>query len=730
MSSSSNENSEKKKKKKRRIKSLTIRMERKLAWLFIIAVGALFLLVGRLIYINRQNGAKYEEIVMGQQSYTNKVIPYKRGEITDRNGNILATSIKVYNVVIDPKIITSEQDGQYIEPTIEALDKCFSQLSADEIRKMIIDNNESRYIVDDRLKKLTYEEIEELEEMMAEDNNIQGIWFEEEYKRVYPYSSLASATIGFSASGNVGVTGIEQYYNDYLNGTDGRSYGYVNEDNAMEGVVREATDGYNLVSTIDINLQKICEKYIDKWKEEYNPQRVTIILANPNTGEILAMADSESIFDLNNPYDLSGYYTEEEIAAMSDEEKMNNNNKMWRNFCVSDTYEAGSTIKPFTVAGALEDGKITTDMTFLCDGYEMYSRPIHCHKRAGHGLLNVEQAIMNSCNDSLMQISRLEGIETFCKYQSLFGFGMRSGIDLPGEASCEGLLYTVDNMTMEALATNSFGQNFNVNTMQMIAGFSALINGGNYYKPHVVKQIVNEKGGIIQNFDKQLIKQTVTKDTSDFLRQALYNTVVAGTGKTAAVEGYQVGGKTGTAQHLDKTDDSYLLSFLGFAPYDKPQVVCYAIVDSPDVEDGGSSSYACKLFSAVMTEVLPYMNIFPDTEAGTDDNQNPDGQNTDNIQNSDAQNIDNSDAQNSTDNQDSTDASDNSNENGDNSDEGATGSTYSPSEDENYEPENPAIDQEDIEKIIGLEGGANSDSGSEDNDTVTGEDGNENDSTN
>ena len=336
-------------------------------------------------------------------------------------------------------------------------------------------------------------------------------------------------------------------------------------------------------------------------------------------------------------------------------------------------------------------------------------------------MLNVEQAIMNSCNDCLMQISRLEGIDTFCKYQSLFGFGMRSGIDLPGEASCEGLLYTVDNMTMEALATNSFGQNFNVNAMQMVAGFSALINGGNYYKPHVIKQIVNEKGGIVQSFDKQLIKQVVTKDTSDFLKQALCSTVAAGTGKTAAVAGYSVGGKTGTAQHLDKTDDSYLLSFLGFAPYEKPQIVCYAIVDSPDVDDPGSSSYACKLFSAVMTEVLPYMNIFPETDVVSDDSQNQDSQNadaaqpadgsqsqdgTDNQDNTAGSDTDNTDTDNAnTDNTQSDDSNEFSNSN-DNQNNGTTDETeYSPSEDENYEPDNPAIDYDDVNSIIGGDAG-------------------------
>lgn len=602
---------------KSKLKVFSRRMKSKLARLFIVILVALAGLGVVLFRIQSTKGEQYEGIVMSQQTYQSKTIPYKRGDITDRNGNLLATSIKVYNVVLDSYVMTSKEE--YIEPTIAALDECFEQITADEIRQILQENAGSRYIVHSKLKKLNYEQIEKFESMMNDTKNnpnIKGVWFEEEYKRMYPYSTLASATIGFTASGNVGIGGIEAYYNNELNGIDGREYGYVNEDNTMEPIVKEATNGNNLVSTIDINLQTICEKYIAKWVEEYNPAIVAIVMADPNTGEILAMADNNSIYDLNNPADMSRYYTEEELAAMETDPqlKLDNQNKMWRNFCVSDSYEAGSTIKPFTIAGALEDGMVTKDMTFICDGFETYSQTIHCHKREGHGTLDVEQAIMNSCNDALMQISRLEGVETFCKYQSVFGFGMRSGIDLPGEASCEGLLFTADNMTLQDLATNSFGQNFNVNMMQMIAGFSSLINGGYYYKPHIIKQVVNSKGGVVENYDKQLIKQTITKDTSDFLRQAMLNTVVSGTGKSAAVEGYDVGGKTGTAQHHNKDDNDYLLSFLGFAPYENPQVVCYTIVDSPDVPDSGSSAYASRLFSEVMTEALPYMNIFPTRE--------------------------------------------------------------------------------------------------------------------
>lgn len=595
--------------KGKKLRVFTRSMKAKLARLFIVFLVALAGLGVILTRIYAKSGDKYAAIVLSQQTYSSKTLPYKRGDITDRNGNVLATSIRVFNLILDPYIMLS--DKEYLEPTVNALTECFGY-PREELIQQINDNKDSRYII--KAKQLTYDQIEKFQEKMNDKKNnpnIKGVWFEEEYKRMYPYSSLASGTIGFTVSGNKGNWGIEEYYNNYLNGTDGREYGYVNEDNTMDPIVKEPVDGNIVVSTIDINLQTICEKYVKKWKEDYNPVNVAAMIADPNTGEILAMVDSENIFDLNNPRDLKGYYTQEEIDAMDNENYLNSLSQMWRNYCVSDTYEAGSTIKPFTVAGALEDGKISTGDTFLCDGGEQYSDYIHCHKRQGHGTLNVEQAIMNSCNDALMQIAAREGKESFCKYQSIFNFGMRTGIDVPGEASAEGLLFSVDKMGETDLACNSFGQNFNVTMIQMVAGFSSLINGGNYYKPHVVKQILNSEGGVIENYDKQLIKQTITKETSDFLRQSLVNTVEDGTGRTAAVAGYSVGGKTGTAQHLDKTKDEYILSFLGFAPYDNPQVVCYVLVDNPDVQDNGSSSYACKLFSAIMSEALPYLDIFP-----------------------------------------------------------------------------------------------------------------------
>lgn len=594
-----------------KVKHFNKKMKKKLLF----AVGVLMLMlavtVGHMFYINIAKGDDYGLIVLSQQDETSSVIPFKRGDILDRNGNILATSTKVYNLILDPKVILSNKD--YLEPTADAVASCF-EVDRNELINKINEKKDSRYVV--LLKKLTFEQIEGFQALQADTKNnpnIQGVWFEDEYVRNYPYSTLAAATIGYTNSGDSGSWGIEEYYNDVLNGVNGRKYGFVNEDNTMETIIKEAKDGNNIISTIDMNIQKIVEEKIQSWVEQYHPANTAVIVAVPDTGEILAMASSKNVFDLNNVRDLSRYYTPEQIEAMSDEETLNNLNAIWRNYCISDTYEAGSTVKPFTVAAALEEGAVSTEQTFMCDGVQNVGGwPIHCHKRAGHGVVNLSQSIMYSCNDALMQVAFVLGKEKFCDYQSKFGFGLKTGIDLTGEVSAAGLLYTADNMSDSSLATNSFGQNFNATMIQMVAGFSALINGGNYYRPHVVKQIENADGAIVENKGKNIIKQVVTKETSDFLKSALRETVVSGTAGAAAIPGYEIAGKTGTAQINGRRDeDVYILSFMGYAPYNDPKVLCYVLVDEPQVPDPSSSSYASRLFNEIMSEVLPYMDIFP-----------------------------------------------------------------------------------------------------------------------
>ena len=496
---------------------------------------------------------------------------------------------------------------------MEALNICFGyDISA--LTTLINENSTRSYYVYE--KKLTYEQIEQFLEMQEDTENypnIQGVWFESEYERKYPFSSLACNVIGFTSAGNVGTWGIEEYYNDYLNGVDGREYGYVNNDNIMEAVKKPAENGDSVVSTIDYNVQTIVEKWVKYYKELYTPENLGVIIMDPRNGEILAMAGMNS-YDLNNPRDLSPYFTAEELAAMTDEEKLEELNKIWRNYCISDTFEPGSTAKPFTLAAALEEAAINSNQTFTCDGSESVGGwNIGCHKRSGHGIITLQQAIAFSCNDAMMQMAVAEGKSVFLDYQSRFGFGSKTRIDLPGEASCE---YLVKDETMgdADLATNSFGQNFNVTMIQLASAFSSIINGGYFYQPHVVKQILNENGGIVESWDKTLVKQVVTQETSDLIKEGLRMCVESGTGTAAAIEGYTISGKTGTAEKYPRGTGEYLLSFIGFAPYDNPEVVCYVVLDNPTVEGQQMTSHVLEVWTNIMKEVLPYLGIYSEVQ--------------------------------------------------------------------------------------------------------------------
>jgi len=601
------------KRRKNNPRKFNKRMQSKLAVTFIIIVLLLFALNIVVSYISFQKGDKYTKQVLSQQQYSSTTIPFKRGNITDRNGNILATSVKVYNLVLDPKIILS--NDKYLEPTITALTQCFD-LEREELLTLIQEKKDSSYVVLDNMKDLEYEVISNfiaLQNNVKENPYIQGVWFEEQYQRKYPYSTLASSIIGFTYSGNSADWGIEGYYNSNLNGIDGRQYGYVNDDNTMEKIIKDAVDGNNIVSTIDIMIQDIVERNIAEYNKKIKAQSISVLIMNPNNGEILAMANDE-IYDLNSPRDLTRYYTKKEIKAMSEDVKLEALNKIWKNECISNTFEPGSTIKPFTVAAALEEGIVTSSSTYVCDGTEEVGGwSISCHKADGHGKITLQESITYSCNDALMQIGLKTGASIFSSYQSRFGFGKKTGIDLYGEAA--GILYTEADMGAATLATNSFGQNFTVNMIQVAAGYSSLINGGDYYTPHVVKQINNSEGGLVKNVGDLVVKQTVTATTSKFINEALRTVVTVGSGSKANIAGYEVGGKTGTAEKLPRGENQYVLSFIGSVPYDSPEVVCYVVIDTPE-EDSSNSAYAATLFNNIMTEVLPYMNIFKSTDTG------------------------------------------------------------------------------------------------------------------
>lgn len=626
-------------KKKKQERKFGSDNRKKLVIIFVILLVFICILIGRLIFINLTSSDKYARIVMAQMDYDSKTIPFKRGDIRDRNGTVLAASEKVYNLVLDPYVVLNS-NGECTKPTAEAIEEFFG-IDASEVYKVLDDSPESRYIV--MAKELDYDTVKAYQNFMdSEDESdkeksayVKGIWFEEEYLRKYPYDSLAAALIGFTVKGNEGTWGIEGYYNDMLNGTDGREYGYLSEESDFERTTVGAVNGYNVVSTIDLNIQRIVEKYITKLNNERGSENTGVIVANPNTGEILAMASAPT-FNLNDPRDLSTYFTEDEIEAMSDEEIVNFYNKVWRNFCVSDTFEAGSTIKPLTIGAALDEHKVSTEDSFFCDGGEDLfdgsgTQHIACHNTYGHGTTTLQEAIMWSCNDALMQIGAKLGTSDMLRYHHLYGFGEYTGIDLPGEASAESLIFNESTMGSFELATSAFGQGFNLSMVQMVAAFSSIVNGGHYYRPHVVKEIVTDGGNVVKSFDKVLVQNTLSEETCNWLKEAMHQTVsddgVNTTGTAARVEGYTIGGKTGTAEKVPRGSGKYVVSFIGFAPVENPQVVVCVVVD--ELQDNQEDSSApTKMAGDILSEVLPYLQIFPST--GTESGETS-GENTDHI---------------------------------------------------------------------------------------------------
>lgn len=590
-------------------------MQKKLVMVFVGIVAIFAVLVGRITYINASSGDKYSKIVLDQQQYGSRTIPFKRGDIVDRNGTKLATSTRVYNVILDAKVLLSEE--KYKEPTLDILESCFG-ISREEVENILEAEPESRYKI--LLKGIDYNKAKEFEEIDTDDENypnVNGIWLEEDYIRTYPYNTLASDVLGFTVDGNVGNGGIEAFYNSVLNGTDGREYGYQDKDAIYERTVKEAQNGSTVVSTIDIHIQSIVEKHILAFNEEHRngawagegSKNTAVIVMDPQNGEILAEASFPS-YDLNNPRDLTAYYTEEQLAAMEDEEKLDALNSLWNNFCVSSTYEPGSTIKPFTIAAGLELGVLTGEEYYTCEGVlHVGEHDIHCNNRNGHGTQNLKTVMENSCNVALMQIGQQIGVEDFVDYQKVFGFGEKCGIDLPGEAATEGLIYTADNMDAASLATNAFGQNFNVTMTQLASSFCSLVNGGNYYEPHIVKAIQDENGNVTENKDPVLIKKTISKETEEIVKDYMLGVVEEGTGSSAYVEGYDVGGKTGTAEKLPRGNEKYVLSFIGYAPQENPQAVVYVVIDEVNSATPSNGKYAPALAADIMEEIFPYLGV-------------------------------------------------------------------------------------------------------------------------
>lgn len=632
-------------KEKKSIKSVNNKVK-----LFAIICTILMLLLAvRLIVIVVKNGDNYQRHILMQQSYSSTVLPCRRGDIYDANGIKLASSEKVYTLVIDAAVMNTElsKEKKYLQPTLDLLGQTFKQLDMVEITNYVKNNPASRWYVPKTTKRMSYDEVKSFMEAQNEkDSLIKGVWFEEDYRRIYPGGSLAADVIGFTTTDSQGQYGLEEYYDDILNGVKGREYGYLNDDLNLERTVKSPVDGYNLHSTIDVNLQTIVEKYLSRFMEQNKDacrtgngaENIGCIIQNVNTGEILAMASAPT-FDLNNSRDgqsllgsmmvekydkENGYYeikkngtviTQDVLNSMTEDQLNLNLAYLWKNFCINNTYEPGSVAKPFTVAMALEKGTITPSSTFECHGsLEIGGFTIKCHNR-NDGTVTLEKAVAKSCNVAMMKIAQTMGSKIFCDYQQVFNFGLKTNIDLVGEARTNQFVYSADTMGPTDLATNSFGQNFNCTMIQAITGFSSLINGGYYYEPHMVSKITNASGAVVEKIEPRVLKQTISEETSELIRQYCTAVVEYGTGKTARPAGYMIGGKTGTAETIDqnthkRSKDEYVVSFMGFAPADDPQIAIYVVVDRANAPRQDDAKYATRIVRSILMEALPYLQIY------------------------------------------------------------------------------------------------------------------------
>lgn len=601
-------------------------MRKKLVILFSFVLLALVGLLVRITFINATSGNKYKKQVLSQaqQRYESRVLPAKRGDIYDRNGNLLATSNKVYNVILDCKAVNSDED--YIEPTVRALVDILG-LDGEDIRDRLADTrtmNSQYQILKKQLsmdEKKSFEEYCTVEEdsgltdsQIKERSNVKGVWFEEDYLRSYPFNEAACDTVGFTFSRDVADWGLEGYYNSTLTGVDGRQYGYFNNNSDVEQTIIAPTNGKSIETTIDIGAQQIVESWVNAFNDWMGAEHVGVIVEDPNTGEILAM-DGGDRYDLNNPRDMSKVHTKEEIKAMNDEETVEAMSAMWSNYCVTDAYEPGSTVKPIVMASALEKGAIKEADTFVCDGGQGFGANndpfIKCAAYPNaHGTETLGEVIANSCNDGMMQIAERMGAEQFIKTQSVFNFGTRTGIDLPNEGS--GIIHTTDTMGETELACSAFGQGFTCTMIQEINAMCSVINGGYYYQPHLVKAIKDSSGGIVKSIEPTLLKQTISSGISSDIRSYMELSVKQGTSRTSKVQGYSSGGKTGTAEKYPRGNHKYLVSFIGFAPVERPEVVIYVVVDEPNVEDQANSTYAQFIAQGILSQLLPYLNIIPD----------------------------------------------------------------------------------------------------------------------
>lgn len=604
--------------KKRRNKKIRL-----LLTFFIICFISFFIIVA-YIKIVHQDYEKKSIVQRVTKGGVNQILIANRGSILDRNGKPLAVSNVVYNVIFDVRLLVREEFdnkgkknekdvedslkivSKYLNIPLETLHNYLAIKNYDENNKPIPVINKHYYIV---AKKVPRETIKKIKEEIKTKN----IWFEDDTQRTYIEGSSTNTAqvIGF-LTGDKNNIGLEKYYNSDLVGTPGRIVKLYDDSNEPITQKIDSESGNTLVTTIDSNIQAFANEAAKKYGDLINAEVTDIIVMSPKTGEILAMTEYPS-FDLNKPYSIDSITKDsikENLKNASEKEVSDKLLNLWRNFSVSDTYEPGSIFKPIILAAALEEGTLLPSQTFYCPGYKVVSGVrIPCSKRDGHGMQTLQQAIGNSCNVAMMDIVENLGKDNLYNYLQEFGVGQKTDIDLPAETDASNLIISYKNLNPVEMATAAIGQGFNVTPIQMLVGFDAVINGGNILKPYIVSQVLDKDNNIIKENKPTVQRKVISQKTSDYLRELLTYVVENGTGKKAKIEGYSIGGKTGTAQqNRDPKNKIYSQSFIGYFPVDNPEYIAIGILHKSDLEGGVSASMIHDLFE----NIIKYKSIPPD----------------------------------------------------------------------------------------------------------------------
>ncbi|MBR4014868.1 MAG: PASTA domain-containing protein [Anaerotignum sp.] len=600
------------KKKVRRIKA-----KEKFAFILFVFLAVLCILMSRVIYLKIAHGAEYEVAAKNQQiNRYDTTVAANRGSILDRNEQVLAVSTAVFNVVLDPLQLADVKEEQQ-EKTLTTLCEYFPELKYEDLKYHITKNPETGKINTPNHWKYLVKGIERSLKEELEEKNLKGVYYEQTSKRSYPLKSLACHLIGF-VRGDANW-GLEGYYNETMTGIPGRSFILYQGADSVTYQDYGAQDGNTIVTTLDYTIQQYAEEVVQETMTQWPSQNVAAIVMNPNTGEIYAMAAADR-FDLNEPdqpLQMEGSESfRERWEGMTDEEKSEYLNSMWKNFCIADTYEPGSIYKPLVVAAAMEEGLITPSSSFYCGGkLNVAGQEIRCHLRSGHGALNIQEIMAQSCNPGVIQIAQKLGAEKFYQYQRDFGFGQRTGIDLPGEVSAAGLMHALSGIGPTELATMSFGQTFNCTSIQMATAFSALINGGNLVRPYLVSQVIDAQGAVIQENGTEVVRKVISRKTSDYVRTALKATVDHGTAKKLQIPGYSIGCKTGTGEQGSRArNDLWTMTHLAYFPAENPQYLVFCIIHIPDTYQDGVQTTA-PMTKKLMEDIIRYKNLEPTESA-------------------------------------------------------------------------------------------------------------------